>query len=679
MNFVNPNFLWALFAVSIPIIIHLINFRRHKLVYFSNTEFLKNIKKESQRINKLKNLLILISRILIIAMLVIAFAGPYIPNDKSQNKQISVTAIYIDNSYSMQSDSKAGKNIEQAKNIAKHIIMKNPENMEYILITNSYLSEYQRILDRNTIIDYIDAIEINPQIITLSDIILKIKSLVEENKITNLFLISDMQKTIFNNEKIDISNNINLHLLSIPFLENNNIFIDTCYFENPIHRLNQKELLKVKIINKTNEEVVDFPLYLYINDSLKAMTNCNLQANEEKTVDIEFINTTEAEQNCKLSIFDFPITYDNDLFFTYNVIKTSNVLIINSKTENKYINTLFNTNTEEIQYNNVSINSVQTSSFNNYDVIILNNIETLTSGLISDLQNFVNSGASLLIIPDEKIDESKLNELMKNFSATSFTSTIIANTKIKNIDYQHEIFKNVFLKQEKQLQLPQINGMHKINNYNSSSMSVVLSDEMSNPILLAGNSQGGKLYLFTFPFKENNREFLSSSLFVSSFLNIIYNTDILSSLYFNINNTQADLALKSQDVNSEAFRIFNKENKIDNYLNFINDGKKIIFNIPNDLSRSGFYEILNIENDTLSSLSLNYDRNESKLNYFGKKELQKYNEEYLSGRADIMTVENSLITQFEDKLFSDGEQIWEYFIYLAILFLIIEIVIIKLL
>lgn len=306
-------------------------------------------------------------------------------------------------------------------------------------------------------------------------------------------------------------------------------------------------------------------------------------------------------------------------------------------------------------------------------------MRTLTSGLISDLQNFVNSGASLLIIPDEKIDESKLNELLKNFSATSFTSTIISNTKIKNIDYQHEIFKNVFLKQEKQLQLPQINGMHKINNYNSSSMSVVLSDEMSNPILLAGNSQGGKLYLFTFPFKENNREFLSSSLFVSSFLNIIYNTDILSSLYFNINNTQADLALKSQDVNSEAFRIFNKENKIDNYLNFINDGKKIIFNIPNDLSRSGFYEILNIENDTLSSLSLNYDRNESKLNYFGKKELQKYNEEYLSGRADIMTVENSLITQFEDKLFSDGEQIWEYFIYLAILFLIIEIVIIKLL
>ncbi len=437
--------------------------------------------------------------------------------------------------------------------------------------------------------------------------------------------------------------------------------------------------MKVKIINKTNEEVVDFPLYLYINDSLKAMTNCNLQANEEKTVDIEFINTNVAEQKCKLSIFDFPITYDNDLFFTYNVIKTSNVLIINSKTENKYINTLFNTNTEEIQYNNVSINSVQTSSFNNYDVIILNNIETLTSGLISDLQNFVNSGASLLIIPDEKIDESKLNELLKNFSATSFTSTIISNTKIKNIDYQHEIFKNVFLKQEKQLQLPQINGMHKINNYNSSSMSVVLSDEMSNPILLAGNSQGGKLYLFTFPFKENNREFLSSSLFVSSFLNIIYNTDILSSLYFNINNTQADLALKSQDVNSEAFRIFNKENKIDNYLNFINDGKKIIFNIPNVLSKSGFYEILNIENDTLSSLSLNYDRNESKLNYFGKKELQKYNEEYLSGRADIMTVENSLITQFEDKLFSDGEQIWEYFIYLAILFLIIEIVIIKLL
>ncbi|MBK7818939.1 MAG: BatA domain-containing protein [Sphingobacteriaceae bacterium] len=39
MMFVYPLFLWALTAISIPIIIHLFNFRRSKKVYFTNVHF----------------------------------------------------------------------------------------------------------------------------------------------------------------------------------------------------------------------------------------------------------------------------------------------------------------------------------------------------------------------------------------------------------------------------------------------------------------------------------------------------------------------------------------------------------------------------------------------------------------------------------------------------------------
>ena len=43
MRFLYPNMLWGLFALLIPILIHLFNFRRHKLVYFSNTAVLRSI------------------------------------------------------------------------------------------------------------------------------------------------------------------------------------------------------------------------------------------------------------------------------------------------------------------------------------------------------------------------------------------------------------------------------------------------------------------------------------------------------------------------------------------------------------------------------------------------------------------------------------------------------------
>ena len=76
MSFLFPNFLYALFAVSIPIIIHLFNFRKYKKIYFTNVKFLRELKQESQSKNRLKELLILLSRILAISCLVFAFAQP---------------------------------------------------------------------------------------------------------------------------------------------------------------------------------------------------------------------------------------------------------------------------------------------------------------------------------------------------------------------------------------------------------------------------------------------------------------------------------------------------------------------------------------------------------------------------------------------------------------------------
>src|ERR1035438_3666616 len=84
MQFLHSNFLFALSALAIPIIIHLFNFRRYKTVYFSNVTFLKELKEETASQSKLKHLLVLACRLLALAFLVFAFAQPYIPNKKNQ-------------------------------------------------------------------------------------------------------------------------------------------------------------------------------------------------------------------------------------------------------------------------------------------------------------------------------------------------------------------------------------------------------------------------------------------------------------------------------------------------------------------------------------------------------------------------------------------------------------------
>lgn len=77
MHFLYPWVLWFSFLVAIPIIIHLFYFRRYKTVYFSRNDLLESVIKQSRSQQKLRNLVILMLRILFVLFLVLAFAQPY--------------------------------------------------------------------------------------------------------------------------------------------------------------------------------------------------------------------------------------------------------------------------------------------------------------------------------------------------------------------------------------------------------------------------------------------------------------------------------------------------------------------------------------------------------------------------------------------------------------------------
>ena len=98
MSFLYPTFLFGLFALAIPIIIHLFNFKRYKKVAFSNVRFLQEIKERTQAQSQLKHLLILLMRILAITFLVFSFAQPFIKDESVKAiKGNSTISIFLDN------------------------------------------------------------------------------------------------------------------------------------------------------------------------------------------------------------------------------------------------------------------------------------------------------------------------------------------------------------------------------------------------------------------------------------------------------------------------------------------------------------------------------------------------------------------------------------------------------
>ena len=140
MNFQNPSFLWALLLLVIPLIIHLYNFRQYKKVIFSNLAMLKEIQTQSSKTRQIKKWLILITRMLALASLILAFALPFIPSEITQSGR-QLVSIYIDNSESMRADGENGQLFENAKNTARELIQNLSPDAE-IQILNNDLSPY---------------------------------------------------------------------------------------------------------------------------------------------------------------------------------------------------------------------------------------------------------------------------------------------------------------------------------------------------------------------------------------------------------------------------------------------------------------------------------------------------------------------------------------------------------
>ncbi|MBQ2076230.1 MAG: BatA domain-containing protein, partial [Bacteroidales bacterium] len=342
MSFLNPSFLWALFAMAIPVIIHLINFRKPKVVYFSNTAFIEDVKKETRTKTKLKQILILIARMLTIAMLVFVFAGPFIPNNEKANDEPSdLSIIYIDNSFSMDADAAKGKVFDHAKQIAKDLVYASDPSMNYIFISNDFYSDFRATLNRDQVITSIDDCKISANSMKINDLIVKTNALARNGKNASLYIISDMQKYMFEDVEAELAENINAVLMSLNPVKINNLYVDTCWFDSPVHRVGQNEHLTVRITNKSSEGFYDIPMQLYLNDSLKAMTNFNVEAGEFVEVNVDYQNTSAGNVAARLEISDYPIVYDNVLYFCYAISDKTKVLAINAKDESRYLTALF--------------------------------------------------------------------------------------------------------------------------------------------------------------------------------------------------------------------------------------------------------------------------------------------------------------------------------------------------
>jgi hypothetical protein len=104
LSFLAPLFLAGLTALAVPVIIHLINKERREVVPFPSLMFLQRIPYRSVRRQKLRHILLLVLRCLALAIVVMAFARPFVRRDtplRPAGSGARELVVLVDRSYSM--------------------------------------------------------------------------------------------------------------------------------------------------------------------------------------------------------------------------------------------------------------------------------------------------------------------------------------------------------------------------------------------------------------------------------------------------------------------------------------------------------------------------------------------------------------------------------------------------
>lgn len=672
MKFAYPEFLYALFAIAIPILIHLFNFRKFKKIYFSNVEFLKEVQQETQSKSKLKHLLILLSRILAITFLVFAFAQPFIPiSGNATSNQNNVVGIYIDNSFSMESVGENGSLLNEAKTKAIEIINSYRATDKFILITNDFNAGNQRLLNIEEIIDEIETINISSNSRKLSTIYSRNRDVINDSEIENksFYLLSDFQKSTANFSDIRADTLINSYIIPIKASEISNLYIDSCWFNSPTHLLNQNEELNIRIKNNSATDLENIPIKLYINNKNIVPASFTVNANDETTITLNYRNKTKGIQQGRVELRDSPVITDDIFYFSYKISKNINILgIWNTKNENS-LNSIYSSDSV-FNYSNYNVKQLDYSLIENSSLIVLSNLEIINSGLSNTLKAFIDNGGNLLIFPSKKINYNSYKEFLSLLNLNYFTGIDTSKTKVGEINLDHLVYANVFNKKpEGNLNLPLVSSHYLISKGTTVFKNNILTLKDDTPFLTEYKIGKGKVYLSTVSLDKETSNFTNHALFVPT----LYNIALLSQKNYPLfhiigNNSTIDLNKVEKD---NTYHI--KNNSFDFIPRVRNTNHNTTVFINNNIEIANNYTLEN--NKTKIGLAYNYNRSESELSYLSAAEIDKIINSS-SINAQYIDLNNATIKTALTNL-NIGKKYWKYCIILALLFLAIEIVLIK--
>jgi hypothetical protein len=469
MTFLNPLYLIALAAAAIPIILHLLNLRKTRVIDFSTLAFLKELQRSKIRKLKLKQWLLLALRTLIIIFVVLAFTRPalrsgfgFLPGTTAKSSVV----IVIDNSFSMLVSDEHGQLLKQARQKAAELVdlLKAGDDAALILTTSPAKSnELSAAL--NAVRGEIDGVAVSyahgdyRQALTAASALLSSSS----NFNKEVYFITDRQRTQFAFDDGSAAQqlfdaNVKLFMLPVGDSDEGNTSVSAVEVRNSVFESGKPVDVAATVRNASETPLSNAIVSVFLGGERVA----------QKTVDIPPGGTQELEFTVLpkhsgwvpgfVELEDDALPEDNRRYFGFHIPQTLNVLLGPAGgQEARLIGLALNpaaADPEAVKSFAVdALGSGQLLSANlsRYDVVVLLGAQALSDAFTQRLASWVRGGGSVMLFPDANGNVDAWSKsllprlgLPAGSGTTGSLTDNVSFVTFGAIDFDHPLFAGMF-------------------------------------------------------------------------------------------------------------------------------------------------------------------------------------------------------------------------------------------
>jgi hypothetical protein len=464
MTFLNPLALLGLAAASIPVIVHLFNFRRPRKVDFSSLTFLKELEKNTMRRVRLKQWLLLLLRTLAIACLVLAFARPTLTGGAAGalGGQAPVSlGVVVDNSLSMTLRDAQGEYLKQAKEQVATLIQSMQRDDEVFVLPVAGADSARPDAYRNTgaALEALGSLTAQPGAPATSRALSRAASLLSDKAAhpnRELYLLSDLQQsTLTDTLSSDAPEGIGATLLPVGNRQHANVAVTGVTVESRIIEQGRPAEFQATLTNFGDEALSGYTAHLSLAGERVAQASTNLPADQSATVTFTATPPERGWLAGRVKIEDDAFALDNERHFTLNVPEERRLLVVRGRGQPiRYLEAALSPGSSEgraaFTTTTIGESELAATSLSGYDVVALAGLQALSSGEVASVARYVKQGGGLLFFPGAGAQAEDYNALLSQLGGgriggTSGTPGAASPTaSFENVDTEHPLFEGVF-------------------------------------------------------------------------------------------------------------------------------------------------------------------------------------------------------------------------------------------